>query len=1340
MKKFKKSISMLLVLCMLITTLPATAFATGSNPENHVTPEKFKVSFELTEDATWTNWLPKFFSKRYTVDENSTTKAPAVKAAEGLEFTGWKAVEIDHTLQANEKIDAKYLKENYTWDDKTPHIKYKATFKKIDAQPDTPEQPDKPDTDTNPSIKATFKLNESGWIGKFFKKTVTKTVEQGTSIQTPVVHKFFSKDSDGIAWKSTVGELLINAGNAVNFEQLVNALGDKYPSETDIEFISVKADKPDEEKPLPEPVEKFSVTFNTNGGNEIDTQIIEKGNKAVEPEVPVKEGYTFNGWYTDEELTTPYDFDTPVDSDITLYAGWDKTGLDSNDTKDEDDDGLPNIIENMFGTDTTLADTDEDGLSDADEIYLTGTDPILFDTDSNGISDADEDLDEDGLTNIEEIKYGTNPLIADTDNDGLNDNDEINIYKTDPTLYDTDSDGLSDGDEIKLGLNPLNPMSDGKTPDAQRTFNQIYDSDLIDEDITSENKLNINIHGNVPDNINNHVNLKSVFNDALIDNRSVIGNSVLIETDYTKDTDLWLDFICEPDDDRTEFYMICKYEDNTFVPCETITDGNVISTNITAGEYFVIDAEAFLIDLGIPIEKYKNSPTEYQINTFSLEQETLNTATSATNNTKSTSYGQADIVFVIDTTGSMSDEIHNVASNIDTFVYELLDKFNVQINFALVDYKDITENEPTKLVKDGDNNWFRNPAKYTDAIYDLHVDGGGDTPETLLDGLGMALNLDFRQNADKFIIVVTDAPYKVNNNYDIDSMETMIKLLKDKGIITSVISDNSYEKAYHDLYSETDGVFGDINSDFNQILLSLANKIGEIVNDGSWVTLNDYQLIKLGHPLDDSGYDTDSDNVSDKDELGTETNKNLSYYIDFVMKTYGLPPEDYDDIRTIKVFDYISNPILEDTDFDGIKDNDDKGFERKNGFRGSMSSIAGTFKDISYVMDYRNFFKSNKNFNLDLANASLIFANSAYNCYDFNYEKKSVRELKDLMIKHGFNKDTIEIHDLKTNYSDDHVTEVGIGKHTVKYHGLTQDVIGIFVRGTNDTVEEWSSNFDIGNPSSWKEPHTKGFYIAAKRVLEKVDEYIENYVTDPANTVYWLTGHSRGAAISNIVSSELINRGKYVYSYNFSTPNTTRNSNYCDEIYDSIFNINNSGDLVASVPLIGWEFQKYGKSMYYDVNDDIKKIWKSQTGKKYKGPSTATIKLVVSRLLNNCAPTLNDVFTYGEPQNISSKQKGYITERAEKFCKTEETSFGRYHLTPSTAFIMQLAAEAIQSKDDNLKNNSIKLLMEFANTDYGSLILGLAGSIIKSKDMSLSNLNVTEAHSPGLCYILMNNK
>ncbi len=72
---------------------------------------------------------------------------------------------------------------------------------------------------------------------------------------------------------------------------------------------------------LPEFV-KYSVSFETNGGNNISIQFITNGNQAIQPSNPTKNGFTFGGWYSDSSFNNAYDFDTPVTTDITLYAKW----------------------------------------------------------------------------------------------------------------------------------------------------------------------------------------------------------------------------------------------------------------------------------------------------------------------------------------------------------------------------------------------------------------------------------------------------------------------------------------------------------------------------------------------------------------------------------------------------------------------------------------------------------------------------------------------------------------------------------------------------------------------------------------------------------------------------------------------------------------------------------------------------------------------------------------------------------------------------------------------------------------------------------------------------------
>ena len=67
---------------------------------------------------------------------------------------------------------------------------------------------------------------------------------------------------------------------------------------------------------------RYTVSFNTNGGNKITSQTVAKNNSVKEPTAPIKENFEFAGWYTDKELTTKYDFTEKVTKSFTLYAKW----------------------------------------------------------------------------------------------------------------------------------------------------------------------------------------------------------------------------------------------------------------------------------------------------------------------------------------------------------------------------------------------------------------------------------------------------------------------------------------------------------------------------------------------------------------------------------------------------------------------------------------------------------------------------------------------------------------------------------------------------------------------------------------------------------------------------------------------------------------------------------------------------------------------------------------------------------------------------------------------------------------------------------------------------------
>ncbi len=169
---------------------------------------------------------------------------------------------------------------------------------------------------------------------------------------------------------------------------------------------------------------------------------------------------------------------------------------------DSDQDGMPDAWEGFFGLNPNdpadLAyDPDRDGLTNGEEYdesvkFLSergfgklfdpakGLDPLNRDTDGDDLPDGwevefgldplqasgnSEDLDADGLTNLEEFHAGSNPKKFDTDGDGLHDGREVREYGTDPNKEDTDDDGMPDWWEVENKLSPTNPNDRFSDPD-----------------------------------------------------------------------------------------------------------------------------------------------------------------------------------------------------------------------------------------------------------------------------------------------------------------------------------------------------------------------------------------------------------------------------------------------------------------------------------------------------------------------------------------------------------------------------------------------------------------------------------------------------------------------------------------------------------------------------------------------------------------------------------------------------------------------------------------------------------------------------------------------------------
>ena len=66
-----------------------------------------------------------------------------------------------------------------------------------------------------------------------------------------------------------------------------------------------------------------TVKFESNGCSFVPEQVVKRGQRVTRPEDPTKEGFVLEGWYTDFDMTRPWDFDRDtVTASMTLYARW----------------------------------------------------------------------------------------------------------------------------------------------------------------------------------------------------------------------------------------------------------------------------------------------------------------------------------------------------------------------------------------------------------------------------------------------------------------------------------------------------------------------------------------------------------------------------------------------------------------------------------------------------------------------------------------------------------------------------------------------------------------------------------------------------------------------------------------------------------------------------------------------------------------------------------------------------------------------------------------------------------------------------------------------------------
>ena len=173
----------------------------------------------------------------------------------------------------------------------------------------------------------------------------------------------------------------------------------------------------------------------------------------------------------------------------------------------------------------------------------------------------------------------------------------------------------------------------------------------------------------------------------------------------------------------------------------------------------------------------------------------------------------ADIVFVLDVTGSMGDEIDQVKNNIIEFADSLSNK-GIDFRLGMVTFLDVIENIYPFTT---DAQYFRQ------LVSEQYAHGGEDEPENSLQALIEATKYPFRLNANRIAIWITDASYHENDTYTSLTKNEVISALLSNGLVVHAIGPEFFKSDFYDpIVNPTGGDFYDISGNFRDILLDIS--------------------------------------------------------------------------------------------------------------------------------------------------------------------------------------------------------------------------------------------------------------------------------------------------------------------------------------------------------------------------------------------------------------------------------------------------------------------------------------------------------------------------------------
>ncbi len=288
-------------------------------------------------------------------------------------------------------------------------------------------------------------------------------------------------------------------------------------------------------------------------------------------------------------------------------------------------------------------------------------------------------------------------------------------------------------------------------------------------------------------------------------------------------------------------------------------------------------------------------------------------------------------------------------------------------------------------------------------------------------------------------------------------------------------------------------------------------------------------------------------------------------------------------------------------------------------------------------------------YNPGLSVASMALCQASYG----NTASNGCVYLRDSLDEMGFEALELSSYEHRTEEDPSDYTTIGIdisaygfGHQSLRLvSGELVDLFVVVVRGTTPTVE-WNSNGNIADSVSDGRYegvlYHEGFKLAEEELAQRLGGYLAQFGDGLGKARIWITGHSRGAAVANLLAAD-IDEGRFgfepqnVYAYTFAAPLCTRRTDARDCLFQNVLNVINPEDFVPRLPLGAWGFRRFGHNLYLPSKTTgygVTKLARSAIGERFRGlseteyesfgGSAATDRFV--RNATNLCPTITDLY------------------------------------------------------------------------------------------------------------------